>query len=237
MPITRSEIFWIWNVSGYICREYGSYFHSDTVQSIGKYPLELKKYPVHAAVGSAHKFHGPKGTGLLYLNAGGKIEPLIHGGGQERDIRPGTENVAGIVGLAKALEIAAHGMEKHRKQISGLKEKMIRDLKATIPGIAFNGVSGNMEESLYTVLSINLPAQDKKDLVLFKLDLDHISVSGGSACASGALKGSHVINEIHKGAETMTVRFSFSKYNTPDDVDQAVSSLRRILDQVSLTRE
>lgn len=222
---------------GGLCQEYGAYFHSDTVQTIGKYPFDLKNCSLHAAVGSAHKFHGPKGTGFLYLNAGSKIKPLIHGGGQERDIRPGTENVAGIVGLAKALEIAYSDLEQKRAYILGLKEKMIQQLKKNIPNITFNGASGNLNDSLYTVLSTNIPSSEKKDMVLFKLDLNHISVSGGSACASGALQGSHVINAIRKGNESMTVRFSFSKFNIPEEVDFTVQALKKIINQVPLTRE
>jgi cysteine desulfurase len=217
------------------CREYKSFFHSDTVQSVGKYPLDLRDLYIQAAVASAHKFHGPKGTGFLYLKTNKKIHPLIHGGGQERDIRPGTENVAGITGLARALEISCRDMEQNRKKIMDLKLKMISDLKKNVPGISFNGTSGNPEESLYTVLSASLPVKDKKNIILFKLDLEGIAASGGSACASGALKGSHVINELHKGGESLTIRFSFSKFNTPEDVDRAVGSLRKILDQVSLT--
>ena len=172
----------------------------------------------------------------MYLKTDNRIRPLIHGGGQERDIRPGTENVAGIAGLAKALEISCRDMEQNRKKIRELKEKMINGLKNNIPGISFNGTSGNVQESLYTVLSANLPVKDKKNIILFKLDLDGIAASGGSACASGALKGSHVIHELQKGGESLTIRFSFSKFNTPEEIDRAVDSLRRILDQVSLTR-
>ncbi len=222
---------------GNLCREFGAYFHSDTVQTIGKYPFDLNNSSVHAAVGSSHKFHGPKGVGFLYLNTGKKIFPLIHGGGQERDIRPGTENVAGIVGLAKALEIAYADLDQKRIHIQGLKGKMMQQLKKSIPGIQFNGTSGNLDESLYTVLSVNLPFLEKKDMILFKLDLNHISVSGGSACASGALQGSHVINEIRKGVESMTIRFSFSKFNTPEEVDFVVRTLGKIIPQVPLTRE
>jgi cysteine desulfurase len=221
---------------GEICRENDAWFHSDTVQTVGKYPLSLDKLNLHAAVGSAHKFHGPKGAGFLYLDTGGKIPPLMTGGGQEKEMRPGTENVAGIVGLAKALEIAYRDMEQIRVHVRKLKEQMISGLKESIPAIQFNGNSGNPEASLDTVLSIHLPVRDEKNMILFKLDLDRISASGGSACASGALKGSHVINRIRPEGEGVTLRFSFSKYNTAEEIDQAVKSLRKIYDQVSLTR-
>jgi cysteine desulfurase len=223
--------------TGNLCREFGAYFHSDTVQSIGKYPFDLKTLPVHAIVASAHKFHGPKGIGFLYLNTSKKIRPLIYGGGQEREIRPGTENVAGIVGLAKAFELAYTDLEKKKEYIVELKIKMIQELKKYFPGISFNGTSDMLGESLYTVLSVNLPPSEKQDMVLFKLDLNNISVSGGSACASGALKGSHVINEIRKGTEVMPLRFSFSRFNTPLEVDFVVQALERIVRQVPLTRE
>ena len=214
---------------GDLCREYQSFFHSDTVQSIGKYAFDLKNSPVHAILGSAHKFHGPKGIGFLYLRSGAGIHPLIFGGGQERDVRPGTENVAGIVGMAKAFEIAYSDLEKNETHIRGLKEKMIRELQNHIPGIVFNGTSGDLNESLYTVINADLPASDKNDMVLFKLDLDQISVSGGSACASGALKGSHVINEISTKEKTTAIRFSFSKFNTAEEVEYVVQTLSRLL--------
>ncbi len=223
--------------AGDLCQESGAFFHSDTVQSIGKYPFDLRNLPVQSIVASAHKFHGPKGIGFLYLNTRKKIRPLLYGGGQEREIRPGTENVAGIVGLAKALELAYEGLDQKRAYISGLKERMILQLKKYFPNISFNGASSNLDESLYTVLSLNLPVMDKKDMILFKLDLNNISASGGSACASGALQGSHVINEISRGIESMTIRFSFSRFNTSDEVDFVIKVLQKILGQVPLTKE
>jgi len=214
---------------GNLCYEYRSFFHSDTVQSIGKYEFDLKKIPVHAIVGSAHKFHGPKGIGFLYLNPGHKITSIIYGGGQERNIRPGTENVAGIVGLSKAFEIAYTDLNSKRKYISLLKEKMASELIKIIPGIKFNGSSGDFSDSLYTILSIDVPPSEKNEMILFQLDLKNISVSGGSACASGALKGSHVINEIRKKENSTTVRFSFSKYNTLKEIDYVIDTLKQLL--------
>jgi cysteine desulfurase len=222
---------------GDLCREYKSFFHSDTVQSIGKYPIDLKNLSIDALVGSAHKFHGPKGTGFLYLKDGASIHPLIYGGGQERDIRPGTENVAGIVGMAKAVEVAYAHLQQNKKYIHGLKEKMIRDLEQHIPGIRFNGASANLNQSLYTVLNAALPTSGKNNMILFKLDLNGISVSGGSACASGALTGSHVLHEIGNWEDTTSIRFSFSKFNTPEEVDYVIQTIRNTLDQVPLTRE
>ena len=223
--------------TGAICVEHDAWFHSDTVQTVGKYSFDLNRLAIDAAVGSAHKFHGPKGSGFLYLNPRNKIHPLIHGGGQEKEMRSGTENVAGIVGLAKAFEISCRDMEKNRSWIINLKDKMISLLKEQIPGIKFNGNVLDPGKSLYNIVSVSLPVQDDKNLVLFKLDLEQVSASGGSACASGALKGSHVINALGNADGTVTIRFSFSKFNTLKDVDIAVGTLKKILDQFSLTRE
>ncbi len=212
-----------------LCHEYQSYFHSDTVQTIGKYQFDLNELTIHSIAGSAHKFHGPKGIGFLYLNTLNRIGPLIFGGSQERNIRPGTENVAGIVGLAKAVEVAYTDLDEKRKYISQLKAKMIRELKKHMPGILFNGTSGNLNESLYTVLSVNLPPSEKNEMILFQLDLKNISVSGGSACGSGALQGSHVINEITKEENVTTIRFSFSKYNTMKEIEMVIETLNKLV--------
>lgn len=216
--------------AGEICREYGAYFHSDTVQSIGRYAFDLKSTPVQAIIGSAHKFHGPKGTGFLYINSKNKIGPFLFGGGQERGLRSGTENVAGIVGMSKAMEIAYNNMGSNREIITALKERLVNKLKNNFPGIIFNGMSEDSENSLYSLVSIGLPKSDKNDLILFQMDINGIAVSGGSACESGALQGSHVINEISRGREQTTIRFSFSKFNNESEVDFAINKLVEILD-------
>jgi cysteine desulfurase len=214
---------------GEICREYNALFHSDTVQSIARYTLDLNKVNINAVLGSAHKFHGPKGIGFMYINASTRIPPYILGGGQEREMRAGTENVYGIVGLAKALEIAYDDLSLNQKHIESLKSRMIKGLKKAIPGVKFNGLSGNIKGSLYSVLSVSLPPSNKNEMILFQLDLNGIAASGGSACGSGALKGSHVINAMKGGKDRTTIRFSFSKFNTQKEVDYTLDKINEIL--------
>jgi cysteine desulfurase len=212
-------------LTGDLCEKYEAVFHTDTVQTMGHYRHDLQKLKAHFVVGAAHKFHGPKGIGFIYVRPGVKIYPFIHGGAQERNMRGGTENVYGIVGLAKALEIAYRDMDAHRVHIEGLKTRMIAALTDQIDGIQFNGKSGQLEESLYTVLNVSLPPSDLSDMMLFNLDIAGISVSGGSACSSGTDIGSHVLNELNIDSERANVRFSFGKYNTEEEVDYAVKTL------------
>src|SRR5690606_12391202 len=150
-------------------------------QAVGHYKHNLKETPVHGITAAAHKFHGPKGAGFMYVKRDKKIEPYLFGGGQERKRRGGTENVAGIIGITKALEIAYANMEQHAAYIRGLKARMINALRATIPGVSFNGNSGDLDNSLYTVLNVSLPESGENEMLLFNLDLMGISVSGGSA--------------------------------------------------------
>ncbi|MCU0471668.1 MAG: cysteine desulfurase [Arcicella sp.] len=224
---------------GQLCEDYGAIFHSDTVQTMGHYRHDLQQLKVDFLVGAAHKFHGPKGVGFLYINAKNKIQPLIHGGSQERNMRGGTENVYGIVGMAKALEIAYSGMESHRKHVEDLKQRMIHvedlkqrmiiKLRQNVEGIQFNGDSENLEKSLYTVLNVSFPASDEGDMFLFNLDINKISASGGSACTSGTDIGSHVLTALNASPERPSVRFSFSKYNTADDIDFVVDKLTELV--------
>ncbi|MEM9896215.1 MAG: cysteine desulfurase family protein [Bacteroidota bacterium] len=219
---------------GAICKETGALFHSDTVQTMGHYQHDFANLNVDFAVGSAHKFHGPKGVGFLYMNHQTKIHPFIHGGAQERNMRGGTENVYGIVGLAKALEIAYSGMVTHRSHILGLKEHLINRLTNEIQGIAFNGESANTSDSLYTVLNVCLPISNDTDMLLFNLDIEGVSVSGGSACSSGSSIGSHVLAELDRDQQRGAIRFSFSKYNTKEEVDYAVDKLVAIFKPAAL---
>ncbi len=214
---------------GDLCHESGAYFHSDTVQSIGNLELDFLNLKLHAAAGSAHKFHGPKGIGLMYLNAEKTIPPMITGGAQERDMRGGTENVAGIVGMSEALRIAHE--EQHEKQayLRKLKEYTIRRIHEQFPRITFNGLSGDLQHSLHKILSLAIPGIEDNDMLLFNLDINGISVSGGSACASGTSIGSHVLDELHLPPNTGAVRLSFSKYNTKEDVDRFVEELGKAL--------
>jgi cysteine desulfurase len=214
---------------GQICKEHKALFQSDTVQSMARYVLDLKKVNINAVLGSAHKFHGPKGIGFMYINSSTRIPPYILGGGQERDMRAGTENVYGIVGLAKAMEIAYDQLSANRKHIESLKSRMIKGLKKIIKDVKFNGLSEDIEGSLYSVLSVSLPPSDKNEMILFQLDLNGVAASGGSACGSGALKGSHVINALTADDERTTIRFSFSKFNTTEEVDYTLNKIKEIL--------
>ena len=210
---------------GDLCQKYGAIFHCDTVQTMGHYKHDLQKLKPNFIVGAAHKFHGPKGIGFLYVRPGTKIYPFMHGGAQERNMRGGTENVYGIVGLAKALEIAYRDMDAHKAHIEHLKSRMISKITESIEGIRFNGQSNQLQDSLYTVLNVSLPPSDISDMLLFNLDIAGISVSGGSACSSGTEIGSHVLNELQIDPERANVRFSFGKYNTAGEVDYTVSIL------------
>lgn len=208
-----------------MCREYGAFFHSDTVQTMAHYVHDLGKLDLDFAVGSAHKFHGPKGTGFLYVNHKNRIAPFIQGGSQERNMRGGTENVYGIVGLAKAMEMAYSEMDEHRKHIEHIKSHTIDKVKSSIDGVAFNGMSGEVDKSLYTVLNICLPPSDDNDMLLFNLDINGVSASGGSACTSGSKVGSHVIAELDRDQRRGVVRFSFSRNNTIEEANYAVEKL------------
>lgn len=214
---------------GEACKENKSLFHSDTVQTMGHFPLKLNEMPLHYIAGSAHKFHGPKGVGIFYMNAEKPLSPLILGGAQERNMRAGTENIYGIAGAAKALELAIHNMEEDRKHIASIKQHMIDRLKE-IDGIQFNGLSADAANSLYTVLNVTFPTDDMEDMMLFSLDIDHISVSGGSACASGTNQGSHVLQALQTDPNKPSIRFSFSKYNTSEEVDLVVNKMKTLLD-------
>ncbi|HZX73856.1 MAG TPA: cysteine desulfurase family protein [Cyclobacteriaceae bacterium] len=210
---------------GELCKKYNAYFHSDTVQTIGHYRHNMKQLHVHGMTAAAHKFHGPKGVGFMYINKDKKIKSFIHGGAQERNFRGGTENVYGIIGLAKALEIAYREMDEHELHIGKLKSHLIEKLRANIAGVDFHGDSANLETSLYTVLNVSLPESEENDMLLFNLDMQGISVSGGSACSSGASTGSHVLGAIYPGSKRGAVRFSFSKYNTIEEIDFVVEKV------------
>lgn len=209
---------------GELCKKHGAIFHSDCVQTVGHYPLNLSEIHVHFISGAAHKFHGPKGIGILYVSDDVHIKPFIFGGGQERNMRAGTENVYGIVGFAKALEIAMHDHNKETAYIKELKAYMKQSLEDAIPGVGFN----DKPDSLYTVLSVCFPKTEKSDFLLMSLDMANICVSGGSACSSGADAGSHVIRALQRINDCTTIRFSFSKYNTKEEIDRVVEKLREL---------
>ncbi|MBS1522638.1 MAG: cysteine desulfurase [Bacteroidetes bacterium] len=212
---------------GDLCEHYNAIYHSDTVQTMGHYRHDLSKLKAHFMVCAAHKLHGPKGIGFLHVNHKVKIKPFIYGGSQERNMRGGTENVYGIVGLAKALELAYANMDEHQNQIQALKTYMIGQLKENIPAIEFNGET-DPAKSLYTVLNVSFPCSDMADMMLFNLDIAGISASGGSACSSGSDIGSHVLTAIGGDPTRPSVRFSFSKYNTKQEVDYTVSKVKEL---------
>ena len=212
-----------------ICEQYETIFHSDTVQTVGHYNLNLNDLNIHGIVGSAHKFHGPKGVGFLYLNNKHKISPFIHGGAQERNMRGGTENVYGIEGLAEALELSITNMADHAKKVSNLKKYMIEKLTHAVDGIKFNGQSSDLNNSLYTVLNVSIPNMNDQQMFLFNLDINNIAASAGSACTSGSEVGSHVLAQIKKNKGHVSVRFSFSKMNSKEEVDYTVDKVCEIL--------
>jgi cysteine desulfurase len=214
---------------GNLAAKYNAYFHSDTVQTVGHYRLDLRKINVHGMAAAAHKFHGPKGAGFMFIHKDKKIQPFLHGGSQERSMRGGTENVYGIIGLACALEIAYRDLHEHMPYIKSLKSRMIEKLKANIPGVTFHGDSDNVEKSLFTVLNVSLPESEENNMLLFNLDLQGISASGGSACSSGATTGSHVLAALNPASKRGAIRFSFSKYNTPEEIDYTVGKLAALI--------
>jgi len=212
---------------GALCKQYETVFHCDTVQTVGHFPIDLKKINVQFITGAGHKFHGPKGVGMLYVNAGLKINPLIHGGGQERNMRAGTENMYGIVGFAKALELATANYEADSTYINELKMYMASQLEANIPGVRFNG--DYKGKCLYTVLNVSFPKSEKSEMLLFNLDINNICASGGSACSSGTDIGSHVIRAVYPDDNSIAIRFSFSKHNSKEEIDAVVEKLRELV--------
>jgi cysteine desulfurase len=212
---------------GAICEAYNAIYHCDTVQTMGHYRHDLGKLKAHFLVCAGHKLHGPKGVGFLHVNHRIKIKPLIYGGAQERNMRGGTENIYGIVGLAKALEIAYAEMDQHQQYIQGLKTYMISELNEKVPGVSFNGET-DPDKSLYTVLNVSFPEMEMADMLLFNLDIAGISASGGSACSSGTDIGSHVLTAIGANPSRPSVRFSFSKYNTKEEIDYTVAKVREL---------
>jgi len=212
---------------GNCCKKYGAVFHSDTVQTVGHFPFDLRNTPVHFITGAGHKFHGPKGVGILYINENVRINPYIHGGSQERNMRAGTENLYGIVGFAKALELATARYAQESEYIKSIKLYMYEKLKREIKNVTFNG--DPLGNSLYTVLSVSFPKSEKSEMLLFNLDINNICASGGSACTSGVEQGSHVIRAINNNPNQVTVRFSFSRHNTKQEVDQVVEKLKELI--------
>ena len=213
-----------------LCRKHGAYFHSDTVQTMGHYAFNLQELDIDFLTCAAHKFHGPKGIGFLYVKNNTKAQALIHGGAQERGLRGGTENVYGIVGLAKAMDLAYEDVEEHHDYVQGLKSYMISELRTMFADIDFHG-DIRPANSLYTVLNVCFPRTEKAGMLLFTLDLKGIAVSGGSACSSGASVGSHVLTGIDADMSRPNVRFSFSRYTTKDEIEYALEQIRVVFEK------
>ncbi len=210
---------------GDLVKKHNGIFHCDTVQTVAHFPFDLQKTPVHFISGAAHKFHGPKGVGFIYIRHDVKISPMIFGGAQERNMRAGTENVYGIVGLAKAIELSYESLAATQEKILELKKYMRDELRKNFPDVEFNG---DPEHSLYTVLNVSFPMNNKTQLLLLNLDMHGICASSGSACSSGSEKNSHVLEAINADPNRVAIRFSFSKYNTNDEVDFAIAKLREL---------
>ena len=209
-----------------ICKNHNAIFFSDTVQSIGKFNINLNDSGFDLAIGSAHKFHGLKSTGFIYLSPDSKLKPLITGGAQENNMRAGTENVYGIAGMSKALEIAMRDVEKNQNHISQLKQKLIEMIKEELPEIEFNG-DVNVK-GIHTIINLRLPASEKSEMLLANLDIEGFAVTSGSACSSGSNKPSRVITSLGVPPEKPSLRISFSKYNKPGEIEKFVETLKQI---------
>ena len=203
------------------------YFHTDAVQYLGHYSLDLSSLKhITFMSASAHKFHGPKGVGFLYIRKGTPVNAQLRGGSQERELRAGTENVVGIVGMNKAFSLAYTDLEKRSETIRSLKEYLRSSLIAQFPDLKINGVDD--EESLYTILNVSFPPHNSRDMLPFALDLKGIAVSAGSACSSGSTAFSHVLRAIGSKDDWPAIRFSLSHLNTKEEIDRLIIALKDI---------
>ncbi len=212
-----------------LCKEHHALFHSDTVQSIGHYIWDVQETPIDFMTAAAHKFHGPKGVGFAYLRKNSGLRSMIVGGSQERGYRAGTEPFHNIVGLEEAFILAYDNLEKEKQYVASLKKYFIQAIKKAFPEASFNGLSGDMDRSTYTLVNVRLPiSQEKALMLLFHLDIKGVACSKGSACQSGSDGGSHVLSEILAPDELKnpSLRFSFSIYNTKEEIDYAVNELK-----------
>lgn len=217
-----------------LCKKHNALFHSDTVQSVGHFELDFTEIPIDFAASAAHKYHGPKGAGFVFVRKNSGLKSLIHGGEQERGLRAGTEAVYAIAGMAEALKLSYQNLEKERNYITELKDYFKEQLSANIPGVKFNGGCGDNSRSTYTLLNVCLPiSPEKAMLLLFQLDLKGIACSKGSACQSGAEGGSHVLNAFlsEEDLKKPSLRFSFSSFNKKEDVDYVVEVLKEFISE------
>lgn len=215
-----------------LCKKYDALFHSDTVQSVGHFELDFADIPIDFAVCAAHKFHGPKGVGFAFIRKNYGLKPLIIGGSQERGLRAGTEAVYAIVGMKEALKIAYQNLDRERTYITGIKDYFKDQITSRVSEVKFNGNCSDNEKSTYTLLSVCLPASSEKGKMLpFQLDLKGIACSKGSACQSGSDAGSHVLSEILTPEDLAkpSIRFSFSSFNTKEEVDYVIDVLENFL--------
>ena len=215
-----------------LCADNNTLFHSDTVQSIGHYSWDMQQTPVDFMAAAAHKFHGPKGVGFAYVKRNTGIKPMISGGEQERGYRGGTESSHNIVGLEEAFKAAYENLDEESAYIIGLKKYFIDKITTVIPNVKFNGLSGDIDKSTYTLVNVLLPINEQKALMLlFHLDIKGIACSQGSACQSGSSKGSHVLTEIlsDEDVKKPSLRFSFSKYNTKEEIDYTIEMLKEFM--------
>jgi cysteine desulfurase len=215
-----------------MCAEAGALFHSDTVQTVGHFPIDVNETKISFMAGAGHKIHGPKGVGFIYINGDNMIEPYLDGGSQERNMRAGTENVPGIVGFAEALRLMTENLEEEVAHIENLKLRMRQGLEGLIPGISFNGDPEG--PSLYTVLNVSFPPSPRNEVLLLSLDIAGISASGGSACSSGAETRSHVLKAMNADSARKAIRFSFSMYNTTAEVDMVLGEIKKLFPVASV---
>jgi len=208
----------------FLCQKYQAHFLCDMVQTVGKFNLDFNKIPLSFATASAHKFHGPKGIGFAYCNSNYNLSANILGGGQERDKRAGTENLHGIVGMAKALEMAHERMETNINYVQSLKSYLVEKLKQN-KQIRFNASSDT--DGLYSILNIAIPLSNDTEMLLYKLDINGFAVSGGSACASGNIKNSHVLNELGVSNDFVSLRISLSPLNCITEIDAFVNFVNK----------
>lgn len=211
-----------------LCKNSNAYFHTDAVQAVGKSRIDLSQLPIDFLVGSAHKFHGPKGIGIAFVRKNIVLQPVIYGGEQEKGLRAGTESVHNIVGMAKALEISIGNLETEQKYIQDLKSYLIEQLTTVFPDCIF---AGKPDETQYNIVNVILPFDDNKSgMIVFLMDMNGVAISRGSACQSGSSKPSHVLEAfIDKGFLTKpNMRISLSHYNTKEDIDSLIEALKKI---------
>jgi cysteine desulfurase len=217
-----------------LTRERGVLFHTDAVQTLGKIPVDVNTLGVDMLSVSAHKLYGPKGIGALYVRKGTNLDPLLHGGGQERGKRPGTENVALAVGFAKAVELSIASMEKESHRLQRLRDELEGWIRKSFPEAVFNGDPSNRLPHIASVSFDNRRLALEGEMLILNLDLEGIAVTSGSACTSGSIQPSHVLLAMGRDPETAkaTIRFSFGKGNTEEDVEAAMKALEVVLERM-----